>query len=252
MSLAESGDEAGNEIRQSHIAVRRSARYAVLGEASPSIERLWFVCHGYRQLAGRFLRRFRVLDDGRTLIVAPEALNRFYLDDAPGPHGPESRVGGTWMTREDRHAEIGDYVYYLEALYNHIVAELGLEPPATRAGGRHADADDSPTPRVHVLGFSQGAATVSRWAAYGSVRIDRLTLWAGLPAHDLELGAAAERLREMDLTLVLGEADEYTRMERAERTQAELLERGIDSTLMTFPGGHWIDPDTLDALNRSG
>src|SRR5256886_8002767 len=30
---------------------------------------------------------------------------------------------------------------------------------------------------VHALGYSQGASTVSRWAALGKAKIDRLTLW---------------------------------------------------------------------------
>ena len=77
---------------------------------------MWVVCHGYRQLARRFIREFQGIAGAERRIVAPEGLSRFYLDEEGGPHGPEARVGATWMTREDRIAEIDDYVAYLDAL----------------------------------------------------------------------------------------------------------------------------------------
>ena len=60
-----------------HIQVSRTARYFTLGTAGPDTRQLWLVCHGYRQLARRFLRGFRGLDEGSRLIVAPEGLSRF-------------------------------------------------------------------------------------------------------------------------------------------------------------------------------
>src|SRR5690606_29110285 len=109
-------------MREQHTTVPRTARYYTLGRAGPELGQVWFVCHGYGQLAARFIRRFRGLDNGRRLIVAPEALSRFYVGDHGGPHGPESRVGATWMTREDRLREIDDYVRYLDLLHDHVMA----------------------------------------------------------------------------------------------------------------------------------
>ncbi|MFW6202332.1 MAG: hypothetical protein ACOC8B_07130, partial [Gemmatimonadota bacterium] len=154
------------EPRERHIRVARTARYYTLGlsegagessgdrpagaatthdvrtellrpagrggpgeprPAGSAPREIWFVCHGYRQLAGRFVRRFAPLDDGNRLIVAPEALSRFYLDDDGGPHGPDARIGATWMTRADRENEIRDYVDYLDTLYERVFEESGLD-----------------------------------------------------------------------------------------------------------------------------
>ena len=62
------------------IVVPRTARYYTLGPTHGFPRELWFVCHGFGQLAGRFIRQFASLDDGTRLIVAPEALSRYYLD----------------------------------------------------------------------------------------------------------------------------------------------------------------------------
>ncbi|MEJ2217163.1 MAG: hypothetical protein P8099_11165 [Gemmatimonadota bacterium] len=105
-----------------HITVSRVARYYTLGPPAIDAAEVWFVLHGYRQLAGRFLRRFEALDDGTRRIVAPEGLSRFYVDDDSGPHGPGSRVGASWMTREDREREIDDYVAYLDAVASRELA----------------------------------------------------------------------------------------------------------------------------------
>ena len=90
-------------MQEHHLAVAKTARYYSLGEPGPATRQLWFVCHGYGQLAGRFLRHFEPLDDGSRVIVAPEGLSRFYLSESPA----ERRVGASWMTREDRLVEIG-------------------------------------------------------------------------------------------------------------------------------------------------
>jgi hypothetical protein len=97
--------------------VLRTARYATLGRLDESVREVWIVCHGYAQLAGRFIERFRCIAAPHRLIVAPEALSRFYTERGSGFHGPASQIGATWMTSEDREAEIQDYVAYLDALH---------------------------------------------------------------------------------------------------------------------------------------
>ena len=133
-----------------HLKVTRTARYWTVGDPGQGDGgEIWFVLHGYKQLARRFLRRFEALATDRRMLVAPEALSRFYVSPEPGRHGPRSVVGATWMTREDRLNEIEDYVAYLDGL----AEELGA--------ARH---------RMTVLGFSQGVATATRWVVRGAVR----------------------------------------------------------------------------------
>jgi len=69
----------------------RSARYFTLG-APANARAMWFVCHGYGQLASRFSSAFRPLDGEGRCIVAPEGLSRFYLTDSP-PNGGSERAG---------------------------------------------------------------------------------------------------------------------------------------------------------------
>jgi predicted esterase len=221
--------------RVQHLHTRRTARYATLGEPGAMVREVWIVCHGYGQLAARFLRRFQVLADPSRLIVAPEALNRYYIGDPPGAHGPATRVGATWMTHEDRLHEIDDYVHYLDTLYDRIFEEL-----------------DRGRVLVHAFGFSQGVATVSRWAAQGTAQLDRLTLWAAMPPPDLDLGRAASRLRETRVTLVVGAADPYAGPTQLAAASERLQTHGIPPESLIFTGGHEIDAETLIELAAGG
>jgi len=201
---------------QEHLfSTPRSARYFTLGSPEGAAE-FWFVCHGYGQLAARFLERFRPIEAKRRCIVAPEGLSRFYLSES----ATERRVGASWMTREDRLHEIDDYVRYLDALYTHI------SPGAAR---------------VTVLGFSQGTATACRWAALGSSRIDRLILWGGEVPPDLDL----TRLRVPSLTLVHGTRDQFFTPKVVAANEARLREHEIAYDLVAFDGAHEISEPTL-------
>jgi len=65
-----------------HFTVARTARYEQLGEPSAATRQLWLVAHGYGQLAEYFIRHFKAVyaaDPAGTVVVAPEALSRFYL-----------------------------------------------------------------------------------------------------------------------------------------------------------------------------
>src|ERR1019366_4806806 len=109
---------------QHHIPVQKTARYYTLGQIGPEITDVWFACHGYGQLASDFAAEFECIEAPERLIVVPEALSRFYVPAGPGLHGPDAKVGATWMTREDRESEIADYVSYLDELYGEIMKGL--------------------------------------------------------------------------------------------------------------------------------
>jgi len=111
-------------IEQHHLAVSRTARYSTIGTQGDHVRDAWFVCHGYAQLAAAFARRFESLASPERLVVAPEALSRFYLGDHLRPAGPDAKIGATWMTREDRDIEIRDYVDYLDSLYDHVFRKV--------------------------------------------------------------------------------------------------------------------------------
>ncbi len=215
-------------MQEHHIPATRTARYFTLGKLESGGGEVWFVLHGYGQLATRFLKSFEPLDDGSRIIVAPEGLSRFYVDGVAPPH---QKVGASWMTREDRLTEIEDYVRYLDAVFADVFHRVERR-------GR----------RVCVLGFSQGTATACRWLALGSARADRLILWAGEVPPDLDLATARDRLAELDLTFVLGGRDEYITPKIVRREEERLRGAGIPYRIVWFDGGHEIDGPTLHGL----
>ena len=219
--------------REVSIVTRRSARVYVLGgrgdDAAPG--ELWIALHGYGQLAGRFIRHFRGIATPERTVVAPEALNRFYVEGPGGTRShAEARVGATWMTREDREREIDDQQAYLDA----VLAS------ARRAGAPR---------RLVVVAFSQGVATAVRWIARSRVAVDQVIAWAGsLPA---ELDAASAAPLAGRLTMVAGRTDELLSPERIEAERARLASLGIDAPLVWYDGGHTLDARTLSSLVSS-
>lgn len=209
-----------------HLEVTRTARYWTLGDAAAADE-VWFVLHGYKQLARRFLRRFEPIAAPGRLIVAPEALSRFYTSPAPGRHGPRSVVGASWMTREDRLSEIRDYVAYLDRLASVVLR--GAE-------------------EVTVLGFSQGTATAARWVSMGAVEARRLVLWAGYVPHDQDAERASEVFARTELVLVRGDADPGLTDELSARERTVLDEAGVPHRVVRYEGGHEIDGTVLARL----
>ncbi len=217
------------KLREHHIGVSRTARYFTLGNSSSGVGEVWFACHGYGQLASRFLEKLRVLDDGRRYLVAPEGLSRFYLSESP----TERRVGASWMTREDRLAEIEDYVQYLDAVHAEVFKSL-----------------DRARVSVHALGYSQGASTVSRWVGMGKAKIDRLTLWGGEfpPDLDLTLDTVVNRLRAARLVLVYGRSDEYITPKVIQAITARLRQHAIPYKEVPYDGGHELNEAVLRTL----
>lgn len=218
-------------MQEHQLTVGRTARYYTLGKMDRPVKQVWFVCHGYGQLAGRFLRSFDVIDDGTRLIVAPEGLSRFYLGGSTGEHGPDAKVGASWMTREDRLSEIEDYVRYLDALYAEVFGRV-----------------DRSAVKLIALGFSQGAATVSRWISRGGARADRLVLWGELVPPDLDLEAAKQTLRALELSLVYGREDRFVTAEKIAEAEARLWSHGITYRLLTYDGGHELHDGVLQEL----
>lgn len=205
------------------IVVERSARYYVAGEPGVHIRRVWMLFHGYGQLARDFLEDCAILAGPDVLMVAPEALSRFYT------RGGSGRIGASWMTREDRLAEIDDYLAYLNAVWEEVYRECSAEIA------------------VSVLGFSQGGATAARWGLRGNAPVDRLVLW-GASIPDEDLLPYTDRLRETKLILVEGEKDPLINREERDRSLETLRREGIQFELTAHPGVHELDADILREL----
>jgi len=217
-----------------HMRVQRTVRYYTLGASNGAPKVIWFVIHGYGQLAGQFIRYFADIAADDVLVVAPEAMNRYYLvtpDKTPARDRP---VGATWMTREDRESEIADYVEYLDTLFDEVASE------AVKFGAR-----------VNVIGFSQGTATASRWATHGRATLHRLILWSGLIPPDTDLTHGHSALRHIALTLVLGTSDHYVDEKMFAAERARLDAARIAHDVIRFEGGHVIDRSVFPRLQAA-
>jgi predicted esterase len=214
-------------MKNHHFPVTRAARYTASGDVSAETCELVIALHGYGQLAPVFAAELGstpgLLVSGR-VVVCPEGLSRYYTNHR------ERTVGASWMTREDREYEILDHVAWLDALLEHLL-------------------DQAPDHlRLRVLGFSQGAPTASRWVANGAVQPDQLILWSAPPAEDLS-DEEWEYLAEIpDIVVVAGSEDTLFPPDRVDRTMATLSGHGCAARLVSFEGGHRVEPEVLASL----
>ena len=181
---------------------------------------IWFVFHGYGQLAKYFINKFHPLTKNNIRVVAPEGLSKFYLDEK------HNRVGASWMTRENRLIDIDNYINYINQVYKNEV-------------GKYKNLN------VTLLGFSQGAATVSRWLSTGEIYFNRLVLWAGLFPNDLDFKVSKSKLKNKKIVFVVGDNDPYINDDRFMEFKTLSDKLNITPDIIRFNGVHNIDAETL-------
>lgn len=208
------------EAKAHSVLTQLQARYFTLGTLHSQTPAIWLVCHGYGQLASYFIRHFQPLADAGHFVVAPEGLSRFYLQGSSG------RVGASWMTKEDRQTDIANYVEYLSAVY------------------KTASKGNTQVP-LHLLGFSQGVATISRWATLSGVSFQQLVLWAGVFPPDLPIELSAAALTERKVSVVYGTRDPFLEQARIDEQLLLLKKMSIQPELISFDGKHEISADVL-------
>jgi predicted esterase len=214
-------------VHEHRIQVTRRARYYTIGGGAPSVDEVWIVLHGHGQLASEFINFFKSIAAPGRLIVAPEALNHYYVEPGTSGRTKDAKVGATWMTRLDRENDIADYVDFIDAVWGETAARAG---------------------RVVALGFSQGVATACRWIARGTSRVDRLVAWAGQLPPDVDPKEYVKLAH--GVTLVLGSTDEYASWIAEGNSAARLESAGIKPDVVTFDGGHRMDRLTLDRIAK--
>jgi hypothetical protein len=105
-------------MKEVNIEFTYKTRYYTKGELGSSTKNIWFVLHGYGQLAKYFLNKFNIVSEAGAYVIAPEGLSKFYLEDVTSrAHTGNNRVGATWMTRENRLTDIENYITYLNRIY---------------------------------------------------------------------------------------------------------------------------------------
>jgi predicted esterase len=202
------------------------ARYFKIGELNKHTKGIWFVLHGYGQLAQYFLTKFNILTTHGVCVIAPEGLSRFYLEDVNTRNQTgNNRVGASWMTRENRLMDIDNYIRFLNTVYK-------------------TELESYPELPVTLLGFSQGAATVSRWALQ-DIKYEKLILWSGILPNDMDFEKGKEVLKNKIVLQVYGKNDPFLTNARIDEMKELADKLGIKSLPLVFEGGHEIHEQTL-------
>ena len=200
-----------------HVHVRRTARYFTAGKINAETKYLWFLLHGYGQLANHFISKFDCLDPVRNFLVAPEGLSKFYRNGFAG------NVAASWMTKADRENEIDDYLFFLNKLYREIVP---ISVPRKF--------------KINLLGFSQGAATASRWLCRSGLPFDNFIIYSGDLGNDIDVIDENLPLRNSRNFYIRGNEDEFIDSKYAENFKELFQKAKIQLEFISFKGKHEI------------
>jgi predicted esterase len=208
-----------------YLKVQKTARIATSGDLT-SASNIWLVAHGYGQLSTYFIQKFKSLNQHDHFVIVPEGLHRYYLNGFSG------KVGASWMTKEDREKDIEDYCNYLDSVYEHFILK------------------NSDRKRINALGFSQGGATISRWAANTKYPLDNLIIWGSVIPPDMNWQQDLEKLKRLHWIYVAGSHDEFLSSEQQEEQLQILKKNGIQPDTIFYEGKHDLQEDALHLLTQ--
>jgi predicted esterase len=212
-------------INETHYQTPRTARYFSRESDPKTVDNVWIMFHGYGQSAYHFLLNFKDFNPSNSALIAPEGLSKYYLN------GLDGRVGASWMTKENREMEIQDQLHLVDNLLGDLT-QKGVLKEGTK---------------LHLLGFSQGAAVACRWYQYTHRKVENLVLWgAGLPIEtDAKM---AQKYNECNTTIVLGSEDEFIKQERLVQYYQTLADLQFRHNVITYKGGHRMEKEGLEKL----
>lgn len=209
-------------MEKHYLQVRRTARYFLSKKIDDKIKHVLVVLHGYAQNADDFLSSFESLDNPNTLIVAPEGLSKFYWKDFT------TAPSSSWMTSLERENEIEDTMGYLEQVLQAVQSQLPMKGIT-----------------YSCLGFSQGAATASRFCCNPWIRFDHLILYGGAPAHDLNWRALP---KDLSFHLIYGNEDVFVSESQVKKVEALIRSKQYKVRLTPYIGRHKIESGGLEVL----
>lgn len=206
-------------VRYEHTASYRTSHVVRRDERE-----ILIALHGYGQLSEFFMAKLQPIFRDDRLVVVPEATNYSYLKGFSG------RVGANWMTSHEREMAIANNHRFLNATLDSLLLKYAK------------------LPKISVLGFSQGAATASRWVSQLKVPVDRLILWSGGFAHDLVFESFGQQVQSAEVVMVWGSKDEMLTPEAIQK-QDELVDKlPVKVKKLQFDGGHELEKSTLLSL----
>lgn len=211
----------------SYIKTEKTSRVVIEGKINPELKQIWLVAHGYGHLAPYFVNKFKTLiDNPEHIIIVPEAMHRYYLN------GHSGKVGASWMTKEERETDIEDYCSYLDKVYEKYILPAGKNCI------------------VNALGFSQGGATICRWASRTQFHIDNLIVWGSVIPPDMNWESYLDRLKTLNWFYIAGDKDEFLNGIQQKEQLGVLEKHQIKPEFIAYQGGHDINEATLNLLTK--
>lgn len=206
------------------VTYRHRGHYSMSHLPNRDEKEILIAFHGYGQLAEYFLKKFEPIFREDRLVVVPEATNYAYQQGFSG------RVGAIWMTSHERESAIENNNHYLNEILESVLIKYKQKPV------------------VKVIGFSQGAATASRWVSQLSFKVDTLVLWSGGFAHDLDVSRAAQNLKDTKVVVVLGDSDPMITSESIQKQNEFIASLPFEVERLEFKGGHDINLPLLKSI----
>lgn len=207
-------------IKRQQVSFSYQAPYYTIGKLTNQTDYIWIIFHGYGQLAEYFSKKFEILDTDKHFILAPQGLSTHYLKQFTG------RVGANWMTKHEREFAIQNNMIYIDAVLEAALSGIDLKDK-----------------KLLVVGFSQGAATASRWIAHTTLDIYHFLVWGGSIAHDIE-AHFYNKIRNR-LTIAIGDKDEFITEERLQNALLMLQNANISPHVLRYEGEHKIYESVL-------
>lgn len=208
------------------LSVLLEAPYYTFGTLDVNTQSIWIVCHGIGQRAPYFMRKFEGMLQPHQFLIVPQGLSRYYL------HGKYDRVGASWMTKEYREMEIRNQWIYLDSLVKKELGTPTWEPY-----------------EVNLLGFSQGVATIARWAIGQRIPFKRLILWAGGFPHEMRETLTDKLSPEAEVWAVYGNEDPFLKEEQVTKEMDRLNSLfGRHLNTHIFEGAHELNKEVLKEL----
>ena len=204
--------------------IRVKAPYFKIGSISEQTKKIWFIFHGYGQLADEFASLFAEFTNEASILVFPQGLSKFYLK------GVDKKIGASWMTAHDREADIDNYLSYLNQIFDHEIKSYreNIE--------------------LNILGFSQGGHTASRWIYHSNIGYNKMILWGSSLAHEINQDGVQKSFSRGKNLMVLGDEDRFIGEAQYKKLKHRYEKIGFNYQLIQYHGGHDIYSEVLKTL----
>lgn len=208
------------------ISISFDTHYQTMGNPTDKTKEVWIACHGYGQLAKHFMRRFDILDPNVHYVIIPQGLSRFYLAN------DYNHVGASWMTKEHRETDVTNQHRYLDAVFEQEMQQFTHEV------------------KINLFGFSQGVATIWRWAVKRQLPFNKLVMWAGEFPREFTKEMLAFVPDKAKLFSVIGTQDEYYHPERFEALAAKMEKLCKRPETILFEGKHEVNREIISQIQK--